>query len=132
VGIDASVPRFSHDHRLPPGSTLLLFTDGLVERRDQDIDTGLDELAEQAAGLATAPLEELCGVLIGRDRQVFDDDVAMVALRVPADAAEGDAAEGDVAEGERQPSGVCPCGQSARPPDAGASRVASAIEPKNR
>ena len=49
---------------LPFGSTLLLFTDGLVERRDQDIDTGLDDLAEQAARLATAPLEELCDTLI--------------------------------------------------------------------
>ncbi|WSA04675.1 SpoIIE family protein phosphatase [Streptomyces sp. NBC_00841] len=86
VGIDASVPRFSHDHPLPPGSTLLLFTDGLVERRDQDIDTGLDDLAEQAARLATAPLEELCDALISRSRQVFDDDVALLALRTPSDS----------------------------------------------
>ncbi|MFF6994903.1 PP2C family protein-serine/threonine phosphatase [Streptomyces sp. NPDC008313] len=83
VGIEASVPRFSHEHPLPPGSTLLLFTDGLVERRDQDIDTGLDGLAEQAARLATAPLEELCDALISHDRQVFDDDVAVLALRTP-------------------------------------------------
>ncbi|AVV44149.1 SpoIIE family protein phosphatase [Streptomyces sp. ID05-04B] len=83
VGIEASVPRFSHNHPLAPGSTLLLFTDGLVERRDQDIDTGLDGLAEQAAHLATAPLEELCDALISRNRQVFDDDVALLALRTP-------------------------------------------------
>ncbi|MFE2089455.1 PP2C family protein-serine/threonine phosphatase [Streptomyces sp. NPDC059460] len=86
VGIDASVPRFSHDHPLPPGSTLLLFTDGLVERRDQDIDTGLGDLAEQAARLATAPLEELCDALISRSREVFDDDVALLALRTPSDS----------------------------------------------
>ncbi|MFR9787454.1 PP2C family protein-serine/threonine phosphatase [Streptomyces sp. MB22_4] len=85
VGIEASVPRYSHEHPLPPGSTLLLFTDGLVERRDQDIDAGLDDLAEQAARLAGAPLEELCDALISRSRQVFDDDVALLALRVPAD-----------------------------------------------
>ncbi|MEU5547075.1 GAF domain-containing SpoIIE family protein phosphatase [Streptomyces sioyaensis] len=85
VGIEASVPRFSHEHPLAPGSTLLLFTDGLVERRDQDIDTGLDDLAEQAARLATAPLEELCDALISRSRQVFDDDVAVLALRTPSD-----------------------------------------------
>ncbi|WP_431965834.1 PP2C family protein-serine/threonine phosphatase [Actinacidiphila sp. bgisy160] len=84
VGIEASVPRFSHEHPLPPGSTLLLFTDGLVERRDQDIDTGLDDLAEQAARLATAPLEELCDTLISRSRQVFDDDVALLAVRTPS------------------------------------------------
>lgn len=84
VGIEASVPRFSHEHPLPPGSTLLLFTDGLVERRDQDIDTGLDELAGQAARLATARLDELCDTLISRSRQVFDDDVALLALRTPS------------------------------------------------
>ncbi|MFC5673678.1 PP2C family protein-serine/threonine phosphatase [Streptomyces incanus] len=85
VGIEASVPRFSHKHPLPPCSTLLLFTDGLVERHDQDIDIGLDDLAEQAARLATAPLEELCDALISRSRQVFDDDVAVLALRTPSD-----------------------------------------------
>ncbi|WP_310721196.1 PP2C family protein-serine/threonine phosphatase [Streptomyces lydicus] len=83
VGIEASVPRVSHKHPLTPGGTLLLFTDGLVEHRDQDIDTGLDDLAEQAARLATAPLEELCDALISRSRQVFDDDVAVLALRTP-------------------------------------------------
>lgn len=83
VGIDASVPRYSHEHPLPPRSTLLLFTDGLVERRDQDIDIGLRDLAEQAAGLATAPLEDLCDALITGTRRVFDDDVALLALRIP-------------------------------------------------
>lgn len=85
VGIDATVPRFSHEHPFPPGSTLVLFTDGLVERRDQDIDTGLGDLAEQTARLATAPLEELCDALISRSPQVFDDDVAVLALRTPSD-----------------------------------------------
>lgn len=83
VGIDASVSRYSHQHPLPPGSTLLLFTDGLVERRDQDIDTGLGDLAARAARLAGAPLEELCDALIGRSGKVFDDDVALLALRTP-------------------------------------------------
>ncbi|WBO67832.1 PP2C family protein-serine/threonine phosphatase [Streptomyces camelliae] len=85
VGIDASVSRFSHEHPFPPDCTLLLFTDGLVERRGEDIDTGLGDLAEQAARLAAAPLEELCDTLISRSRQVFDDDVALLALRTPSD-----------------------------------------------
>ncbi|MER6984637.1 GAF domain-containing SpoIIE family protein phosphatase, partial [Streptomyces carpinensis] len=84
VGIDETVPRFSHTHPLPPESTLLLFTDGLVERRDQDIDTGLRDLAEDAASLATAPPDELCDALITRRGHVFDDDVAVLALRIPA------------------------------------------------
>ncbi|MFG2788161.1 PP2C family protein-serine/threonine phosphatase [Streptomyces sp. NPDC048419] len=83
VGIDPSVPRFTHTHRLPPGATLLLFTDGLVERRGRDIDTGLDDLAGQATRLATGPLEELCDALIAQNGPVFDDDVAVLALRTP-------------------------------------------------
>ncbi|MEV7690642.1 PP2C family protein-serine/threonine phosphatase [Streptomyces bungoensis] len=83
VGVDPSVPRFSHEHPLAPGSTLLLFTDGLVERRGQDIDTGLRALAEDASRLATAPLKDLCGELVAGCGQVFDDDVAVLALRVP-------------------------------------------------
>lgn len=85
VGIDASVCRYTHEHALPPGSTLLLFTDGLVERRDQDIDTGLADLAEQAARLAGAPLGELCDMVTSRSRQGSDDDVALLAVRTPPD-----------------------------------------------
>ncbi|MFF4568298.1 PP2C family protein-serine/threonine phosphatase [Streptomyces sp. NPDC001410] len=88
VGIDASVPRFNHAQALPPASTLLLFTDGLVERRGQDIDTGLGDLAEQAASLARAPLDDLCDALVPRSGQVFDDDVAVLALRTPGDPAQ--------------------------------------------
>lgn len=83
VGIDATVPRFTHTHPLPPGSTLLLFTDGLVERRDQDIDTGLRDLAGRAGLMAAAPLSELCDALISPSGGGFDDDVALFALRTP-------------------------------------------------
>lgn len=83
VGIDPSVPRFEHVHPLPPGGTLLLFTDGLIERRGRDIDECMRELAEQAAHLATVGLGVLCdGVMAGRGQR-FDDDVALLALRVP-------------------------------------------------
>ncbi|MFD1663088.1 PP2C family protein-serine/threonine phosphatase [Streptomyces caeni] len=84
VGVDPSVPRSDHEHPLPPGSTLLLFTDGLVERRGQDIDTGLAALAGEAARLSTAPPSRLCAELVARHGQVFDDDVAVLALRIPA------------------------------------------------
>ncbi|MFE1882783.1 PP2C family protein-serine/threonine phosphatase [Streptomyces diastatochromogenes] len=83
VGIDPSLPRFTHEHPLPPGSTLLLFTDGLVERRNRDIDTGLTALAGHAARLATAPLPQLCADLVAGHDQAFDDDVALLALRIP-------------------------------------------------
>jgi hypothetical protein len=83
VGIDPAVPRYDHEHPLPAGSTLLLFTDGLVERRGQDIDVGLTELAGRASQLARTPLRELCSELVGGGGQAFDDDVAVLALRIP-------------------------------------------------
>ncbi|MGW0080091.1 PP2C family protein-serine/threonine phosphatase [Streptomyces sp. NPDC003393] len=82
VGVDPGLHRPDHTHALPPASTLLLFTDGLVERRGQDIGTGLRQLADRAAALATAPLAALCDHLISRE-DTYDDDVALLALRVP-------------------------------------------------
>jgi hypothetical protein len=83
VGVDTRLPRPDHEHPLPPGSTLLLYTDGLVERRGRDIDEGLRALAEQAASLCGAALDVLCDELIANHGQVFDDDVAILVVRVP-------------------------------------------------
>ena len=70
--------------RLRPGEVLALFTDGLVERRGQDLDEGLDALA---GVLATGPreVEPLADAVLaalGRDRH---DDMALLLLRVPDD-----------------------------------------------
>ena len=83
VGIDPALPRYDHEHPLPAGSTLLLFTDGLVERRGQDIDANLTALADHAARLAAAPLPQLCAELVVGRGQVFEDDVAVLAVRTP-------------------------------------------------
>jgi serine phosphatase RsbU (regulator of sigma subunit) len=67
---------------LEPGSTLLLYTDGLVERT-HDIQAGLDGLLDAAHGRAREDLDALCDGLLaemapdGRYR----DDVALVAVR---------------------------------------------------
>lgn len=73
---------------LPHGSTLLLYTDGLVERRDQSIDVGLKLLADRLADLADLAgeghdLETFCDELLhqmlpGRR----EDDVALVAVHL--------------------------------------------------
>jgi PAS domain S-box-containing protein len=65
------------------GSTLTLYTDGLVERRDRDIDTGIALLAEEIRG-AAGPLASLPAQLVRRllpDGQ--DDDVALLLARIP-------------------------------------------------
>jgi serine phosphatase RsbU (regulator of sigma subunit) len=43
--------------QLPPGSTLALYTDGLVERRAQGIDPGIGRLAEALSGERAADLD---------------------------------------------------------------------------
>ena len=65
----------------PPSATLLAFTDGLVERRGEDLDRGLARLREAATGNHLA-LPELLGKLVAELRHgPTDDDTAIVGLR---------------------------------------------------
>ncbi|MFF7812383.1 SpoIIE family protein phosphatase [Streptomyces roseolus] len=70
---------------LPPGSTAVLYTDGLVERRREDIDEGVDALARALAGAAGTP-QVICGRLLralGVTAE-HDDDVAVLVVQHPA------------------------------------------------
>jgi serine phosphatase RsbU (regulator of sigma subunit) len=65
-----------------PGDTLLAFTDGLVERRDEDIDTGLARLGDAVPRLAVASLAQgVRAVVEAVLDETYDDDMAAVALR---------------------------------------------------
>ncbi|MFD5855604.1 SpoIIE family protein phosphatase [Streptomyces chartreusis] len=68
---------------LPPGSTLLLYTDGLIEIPGSDLGTGLDRLRRLALTLAHASLDTLCDQLLARMPPGSTDDVALLALRLP-------------------------------------------------
>jgi serine phosphatase RsbU (regulator of sigma subunit) len=86
LGYGKQVPRADHTVVLVPGSTLLLFTDGLVERRDRSWDLGLQALITALEELAGEPLESLCDRLVERLlRDTHEDDVALLALRVDPD-----------------------------------------------
>ena len=83
LGVDSLTLRHEHAVALPPGSTVLLFTDGLVERRHEDLDAGLARLREVVTELADLPLDDLCDQVV--ERLVHgrpDDDVALVAVRL--------------------------------------------------
>ncbi|GAA4843823.1 SpoIIE family protein phosphatase [Kitasatospora sp. NPDC048365] len=80
------VTRFSLD----PGETVVLCTDGLVEARDMDLDTGYERLCDAVAGYLPAvgesprePLEELADRITARaaDSSEREDDIALLLLR---------------------------------------------------
>jgi GAF domain-containing protein len=69
-------------HAMAADSVLLLYTDGLVERRDEGLDRGLARLAEHARNLAGGPLEPGLAELVDRVRdERRDDDVTALAIR---------------------------------------------------
>jgi serine phosphatase RsbU (regulator of sigma subunit) len=69
---------------LPPAATLLLYTDGLVERRGESIDRSLHRL-RQAVVQGPPDPDDLCGELLGSLAAApVEDDVALVAARVRA------------------------------------------------
>jgi CheY-like chemotaxis protein len=81
LGIAAPL-RAEIEYILPPGGTLVLCTDGLIERRDADLDEGLNALAAAAARVEP-DLDAFCRRLLtqltGAGKQA--DDIAVVAVR---------------------------------------------------
>jgi serine phosphatase RsbU (regulator of sigma subunit) len=82
LGVDPGAPRGDAHETLPPGAVVVLYTDGLVERRDSDLDAGLDRLRTAAADLAGRPAAEVCDALLSRLAPERADDVALLAVRV--------------------------------------------------
>lgn len=85
LGLDPDTSRTESSVDLPTGATLLLYSDGLVERRGQDLTQGIETLERTLAGLVAdgLDLETLCDELLRLlvpDRR--EDDVALVAVRV--------------------------------------------------
>jgi serine phosphatase RsbU (regulator of sigma subunit) len=67
---------------LPRDGTLLLFTDGLFERRGELLDDGRARLAEAVGRSSALPLAELCDRLLEElVGQGAEDDVAVLAVR---------------------------------------------------
>jgi phosphoserine phosphatase RsbU/P len=85
VGVGDSAPRRSTAIDVTAGTTVVMYTDGLVERRGEVIDVGLDRLR---ALVGTGPADELCAAIVaGTDLRAVDDDIALVAVRITDDPA---------------------------------------------
>ncbi|GAB7190115.1 hypothetical protein NUM3379_08210 [Kineococcus sp. NUM-3379] len=83
LGIVPEHPRADSAIAVDRGSTVLMYTDGLVERRDQGLDEGLARLRQVVADLAGEDLDGLVdGILTRMLPERPEDDVALVAVRL--------------------------------------------------
>jgi PAS domain S-box-containing protein len=71
---------------MPPRSTLLLYTDGLVERRGDSIEDGMARAADLVGGGRSLELDDVADELMSRLEPTggYRDDVAILLYRQPA------------------------------------------------
>jgi len=82
LGLAPGSARSDNEVVLPAGATLLLYTDGLVERRDSDLTEGIERLAVALGAAAELPLPELLDAVLGELVGAGGaDDVAALAVR---------------------------------------------------
>ena len=86
LAIRQDAGRTDAEYVLPPRSTLLLYTDGLVERRGQPLTEGIAAAGAAVAEAGAASLEELASQVMARLAPAggYEDDVAMVLYHHPA------------------------------------------------
>ncbi|TQK50927.1 serine phosphatase RsbU (regulator of sigma subunit) [Streptomyces sp. SLBN-118] len=83
LGVEPTQRRSDATEVLPWNSTVLFYTDGLIERRAEDLDRGGARLRQHAAALAQEPLESFCDELLSGLAEASNDDVALIAVRIP-------------------------------------------------
>jgi serine phosphatase RsbU (regulator of sigma subunit) len=103
LGVGWLGPRSDGLVDMPEGSTLLLFTDGLFERRGVPLDDGREQVRNVLARSPSLPLDALCDLLLAQMLgEGVEDDVAVLAVRAHPVHAERPAEAGP----ERLPSAV--------------------------
>jgi serine phosphatase RsbU (regulator of sigma subunit) len=76
-------PRRDHQVRLDPGTTVLLYTDGLIERRGADLDEGLARLCGWLTATGDQPPDTLLGALVAAlGTHTPKDDTVLLAVRI--------------------------------------------------
>jgi GAF domain-containing protein/anti-sigma regulatory factor (Ser/Thr protein kinase) len=80
LGLPFDLPRPQAQERLGPGSILVVYTDGLVERREEPLDRGLERLAEMASRVRAGSLTEISDGLLEIVAEDRHDDVALLTI----------------------------------------------------
>jgi GGDEF domain-containing protein len=84
LGLGLESSRADLSLRLEAGSTLLLYSDGLIETRNADLDHGLARLRTAARKVAKLDVAELCDKLVSSMVGLSShDDVTVLAVRIP-------------------------------------------------
>jgi serine phosphatase RsbU (regulator of sigma subunit) len=80
LGVEAMPDYPESERHLVPGSVLTLYTDGLIERRDSDIGSGIDRLRDSLARMGGDRLEDLADGLLRDACRSLDraDDIALL------------------------------------------------------
>jgi serine phosphatase RsbU (regulator of sigma subunit) len=81
LGLDHVTERSDHEVTLGPGDSLLIYTDGLVERRGVSLETSLEWLVDAVDGFHELDPEELCNHLLGLIEGKAEDDIALLVVR---------------------------------------------------
>jgi PAS domain S-box-containing protein len=102
LAVQRDHPRPQALHALPSGSTLMLYTDGLVERRGKPIDEGIERITDILMKTSVLPVDDVADLVLDEltPENGYDDDVAMIICRpspgpleIEIDAAAGQLAD---------------------------------------
>jgi serine phosphatase RsbU (regulator of sigma subunit) len=81
LGTRSRTARTDHRVQLLPGTSVIFYTDGLVERRGATLDDGLAELTRVLAGCAGMTAEQICEHLLASFSGATEDDVVLAVVR---------------------------------------------------
>ncbi|WP_161952714.1 PP2C family protein-serine/threonine phosphatase [Actinoplanes sp. TFC3] len=83
LGAGITATRTDHTVVLPPGSSVVLYTDGLIERRGASIDDATSELTTVLTDCQHLSAEQLCDHLLARYASTADDDIVILVVQTP-------------------------------------------------
>lgn len=82
LGVDPDRARRDHDIEVASGATVVLYTDGLIERRGVSIDDSMEQMRLGLVDRHELSPDDVCALLLDHADASHHDDVAILLLRV--------------------------------------------------